>query len=237
MRLIVGVIMLLASFAGFTKSYDQNCFGDHIRESIVINSTRKPIYEKLTNGRSNKIFNFLIASERLSLVPASYYDLKAREYQERGVPLYCYEFMSMTATPDFDPNNRVIPKEKFEVFDWKSYKKRLDVAIDRHDVDEIKRVSLEAVRALDAFPNYYCMLRHMFESIYRFAYFLPMQEEASIKAGLNSSAKLSMSMIKLQMLALVSSYKIDQWSAPIQQEGIPVLCSELPKLLDDLNLD
>lgn len=229
--------MLLASFKGYTISYDKNCFGDHIRESIVINSHRKPIYEELTQGRSNKIFNFLIASERLSLIPAAYYDLKAREYQERGVPLYCYEFMSMNATPDFDPERRVIPTEKFEAFDWKSYKKRLDLAIDRNDVNEIKRVSLEAVRALDAYPNYYCMLRHMFESVYRFAYFLPLQEEASLKAGLKSSAKLSMSMIKLQMLALVSSYRIDQWSAPIQKEGIPILCSELPKLLDDLNLD
>lgn len=95
--------MLAVSFTSYAKSYEQNCFAEHIRESIVINSARKPFYRKLTGGKSDEVFNFSITSERASLIPAAYFDWKARAYQKKGVPLFCYEFMSMNATPDFDP--------------------------------------------------------------------------------------------------------------------------------------
>lgn len=61
------------------------------------------------------------------------------------------------------------------------------------------------------------MLRHMFESIYRFAYFLPMQVEAARAAGLKSPAALSLNVMKLQAMAIGSAYKVDQWSAPTGQ--------------------
>lgn len=236
MKIIIGMLMITASFSTYAKSYTDNCFSDHIKESIVINKERKPFYSKLTNGRSNKVFNFLITSETLTLPLAKIYDFRARKYQKNGVPLFCYEFMSMDATPRFDLEKRVIPTEEFEEFDWKSYKKRIDVAVKAKDAEAIKEISYEALTALKAYPHYYCMLRHLFESIYRFAYFMPLQVEAAEKAGLKSPAKLSMNVIKMQLLALISANKIDQWSAPIQKEGIPLLCSELPLLLEDLPL-
>lgn len=226
----------MQSFEGYTKSYDNNCFSLHIKESIEINQKRKPIYSKLTDGQSDKIFNVLLSGEYLSLIPAKYYDFKSRLYQDQGVPLFCYEFMSMHATPDFDPDNRVIPQEEFLEFDWVNVKAKLDLAVKDKDFVLIKKISLKAIHDLDKFPHYYCMLRHIFESIYRFAYFLPLQIEASEKAGLKSPLDLTMEMIKLQILSLVTSNKIDHWSAPIQKSGIPILCSELPRLLEDLDI-
>lgn len=229
--------MTITSFSTHAKSYTTECFAHHVKESIVINSVRKPIYSYLTNGESDKIFNFLIGAERISLIPASYYDWRAKKYQENGVPLFCYEFKSMNSTPDFDPDRRVIPKETFEPFDWKSVERNLKLAVDRRSVIEVKRVTMKAIRDLEAYPSYYFMLRHMLESVYRFAYFLPMQEEAALAAGLKSPRDLTFGMIKLHLLSLVSSYQVDQWSAPIQKEGIPILCSELPTLLDDLVIE
>jgi hypothetical protein len=227
---------MAASWEGYAMSYQKNCFGDHIRESIVINTARRPIYAELTDGKSDRVFNFLIATERLSLIPAAYYDFRAKAYQKKGVPLFCYEFMSMNATPDFDPENRQIPTERFSAFDWRFHKDRLNHAIAAKDAELVKEVSLQAIRALDGWPHYYCMLRHMIESVYRFAYFLPKQVEAASAAGLKSPANLSFEVMALQMLAIGSAYKIDVWSAPIQAKGIPLLCSELPNLLSDLDL-
>jgi hypothetical protein len=229
--------MVSGSFLTHAKSYESDCFSLHVRESIEINSTRKPIYSQLTQGRSDKIFNFLIGAERLSLIPAAYYDWKAKKFQKKGVPLFCYEFMSMNSSQDFNPKTMIIPKETFEPFDWKTYEGKLKDSLNKKDAVEIKKISLEAIKALSAYPNYYCMLRHMLESIYRFAYFLPIQEHASRDVGLGSPAKLTFGLIKLHLLSLVSAYQTDLWSAPIQKEGIPILCSELPKLLDDLNLE
>ena len=226
----------MANYGAYAKSYNKNCFAHHIKESITINQARKPVYAELTNGRSNKIFNFLISSEKFSLIPATFYDLKARAYQKKGVPVYCYEFMSMNAAPEFDPDRRIIPEETFTAFDWKHYKKLIDEASKRQSVKDVKKFSLEAIRALDSQPNYYCMLRHIFESIYRFAYFAPMHEDAALRAGLKSPMNLSFDVIKLQSLAIAGSYQIDKWAAPIQKEGIPLLCAELPKLLDDLDV-
>jgi hypothetical protein len=60
--------------------------------------------------------------------------------------------------------------------------------------------------------------------------------DAALEAGLKSPAHLSFDLIKLQLLAFTGSYQIDKWAAPIQKEGIPILQSEIPKLLQDLDL-
>jgi hypothetical protein len=236
LSLLLGALMGV-SFAGHVPSYQKNCFGDHIRESIEINSQRRSVYRDLTEGQSDRIFNFLIATERLSLLPASYYDLRSRPYQRNGVPLFCHEFVSMNAAPDFDPERRVIPPETFTAFDWRFHRDRISYAVSVRDAELVKAVSLQAIQALAAWPNYYCMLRHIIESVYRFAYFLPLQQEAARDAGLKSPAALSFEVMWLQVQTLGSAYRIDLWSAPIQRQGIPILCAELPRLLDDLDVE
>lgn len=234
--LCLGIFMIANVLSSYAKSYEKNCFGHHIKESIKINMNRRSIYNELTNGRSNKVFTELLNGEHISLIPALFFDLRARPYQKKGIPLFCYEFMSMNAAPEFDPNNRIYPQEEFEEFGWKSYKARLNYATKNRDLKAIKKISLEAIDELAAYPSYYCMLRHIFESIYRFAYFAPIQEKLALDKGLKSPMHLSLGMIKLQLLAVGSSYKIDKLSAPIQKDGIPLLCSELPQLLNDLDL-
>lgn len=236
MKFSLGLVILGASFTGYTKSIEGGCFSDHLHESILINSLRSPLYHKLTNGRTDKIFKTLIRSERLSLFFARYFDFKARAYHKAGVPLFCDEFMPMNATSEFEFERRIIPSEEFGYFDWQSYQIRLNKAVKLRDIESIKSISMEAIKSLNDFPSYYCMTRHMFESIYRFAYYAPIQEEASLIHGLKSSMSLSIKAIKLQLRSIDTSYKIDQWSAPIQKEGIPILCAELPRLLDDLDL-
>lgn len=226
--------MMAASFSGFTKSYEKNCFSEHIRESIHINETRKPIYSSLTNGRSEGIFKLLLTSERFTLPVAKFYDWRAEDFQKNGVPLFCYEFMSMNATPAFNPQELVVPKEKFVSYDYRPVKQMLLAAIRAKDISEIKLVAYEAVAELEKTPEYHCMLRHMLESIYRFAYFLPKQIEAAESRGLKSPLGMSLEVMRLHALSLGTSNHIDEKSAPIQEDGIPILCSELPRLMDDL---
>lgn len=226
---------MTASLAGYAKSYETFCFGEHVRESISINKERKKVYSELTDGRSNRIFNKLIAYEYVTLAPATYFDLKALPYQKNGMDLFCHEFMSMNRTPDFVPNNRRIPTEQFKPFDWKFYKNRITEALDHGDALEVRRVTIEGLKELKAQPNYYCFTRHFLESIYRFAFFVPLRALQAEEMGLKDPTKMMFDVMKLHTLGIRDCHGIDLWSQPIQMSGIPILCSEIPDLLSDLD--
>ncbi len=223
------------SFAGYAKSYDTFCFQEHINESISINKARKKVYAQLTDGRSERIFNKLIAYEYLTLAPATFFDLKALPYQKNGMDLFCHEFMSMIRTPDFDPDTRIIPQEKFKPFDWKFYKARISEAIKHGDPVEVRKVTLEALVELKTMPNYYCFTRHFIESIYRFAHFVPLRAKQAEEMGLKDPTSMMFNVMKLHTIGIKDCHGIDLWSQPIQMSGIPILCTEIPDLLHDLN--
>lgn len=225
---------MTVSFSDYIKSYDTNCFRAHILESLEINKERKSVYSQLTNSRSDKIFHFLIGSEYVSLGPAAYYDLRARKFQNRGMSLFGHEFMSMNRVSEFDPENRVIPPAARKAFNWKQHKEILGLAIQKRDDDQLKIEAANALKELFQQPHYHCMTRHIIESIYRFAYFLPLREEEAKLLGILSPAGLIWDVIRLHLLGMQGSYQIDEWCGPIQHEGIPILCSELPDLLKDL---
>lgn len=236
-KIILGSIMALVSFEGLTKSYDNYCFQEHIKESIAINKDRKKIYAELTDGRSNKIFNKLISYEYVTLAPALYFDLRVLPYHQNGMDLFCHEFMSLIHNPEFDPNSRKIPTETFRPFDYDFYKKRILNGLKEQNVTEVRKAALEAIIELKKQPSYYCFSRHFFESIYRFAYFIPLREEQADQMDLKSPKKIMMDVIKLHTLGIKDCHDIDIKAQPIQMGGIPILCSEIPDLLQDLDTE
>jgi len=223
------------SFAEYVKSYDTFCFRKHITDSISINKSRRKVYAELTDGRSDRIFNKLIGYEYLTLAPATFFDLSALPYQKQGVELLCHEFMSLIRTPDFDPTTRTIPTERFVPFDWKFYKERISTAIQHGKSTEVKQATLEALVELKSMPNYYCFTRHFIESIYRFAHFIPLRSQQAEEMGLKDPSKMMFQIMKLHTLGIKDCHGIDLWSQPIQMSGIPILCTEIPNLLSDLN--
>lgn len=228
----VGIFMISESYA---KSYKKNCFSEHILESIHINKERKKYYAKLTDDKSDRIFNLLIGYEYLTLVPAKYFDILARPFHKKKMDLFCHEFMSMNEAPDFDPNYRIYPTHDFYEFPWKYYKKEISKAIKADDIEKVRKLSLWAIIELSDMPQYYCMTRHLMESVYRFAHFIPIREKEAKELGIKSPRKIMKNVISAHLLGFRDTYKIDQWSQPIQKEGIPLLCSELPNLLFDLD--
>lgn len=219
----------------YEKSYQTNCFREHLLESIKINRSRKKDYARLTNGKSNKIFSKLIAYEYLSLVPATLFDMKARKYQKKGMDIFCHEFMSMKHAPSFDITHRKSPRDEFTNYDIEFVIKKLKAAIAAGDDREMREISISALLDLKKMPSFYCMTRHMIESIYRFAHFYPKRREQAKSLSLKDPARMILNVIHLHVLGLKESYNIDLLSYPIQKSGIPILCSELPDLLFDIN--
>jgi hypothetical protein len=234
MKLLLLALMTATSFAGHTRPLEKNCFAQHIQESIEVNSQRKPFYSKLTQGHSDKIFTELILGENLALPVAKFYDFRARSFQKKGMPLFCHEFLPMNRRPTFRTDQLKPLKEKFVPFKYVSVRHELMKAISKKDNETIKRIAFEAIEDLKSAPGYHCLARHFLESIYRFSYFLPTQIESAQKNNLSSPLGITMEVMRLHALSLNTCSHIDRLSAPIQAMGIPVLCSELPHLVDDL---
>lgn len=234
MKIILPVVLIFASLAAFAKG-SKNYFLDHVSESISINQQRKLVYRELSLGESDQIFRSLIGLEYVMLPSAKIYDLRANYFQRRGIDLFANEFMSMDRTPDFDPKApRVIPQETPIDYDWKEIKMELKKLIKDRDLEGIKKKTLEVIELLSANPKYYCMSRHMIESIYRFAYFMPSRIEEARILGLRSPEKLMYEVMDFHLLGTHHFYKIDRLSLPLHQKGIPVLCTEIPDLMQDL---
>ncbi len=210
-------------------------FLDHITESISINSERRPFYKKLSGGKSENGFRILIALEVLMVPSTWFWDKRCAYYQKNGVPLLKDELVSMNRTPDFDPEKRVSPGP-FPKIPWKDFKKKLSLAINTNDPAEIVRVAKIIIDEMHTYPHYYPMTRHLVESIYRFAWFAPEREKAASEKGLKNPRPLIISIMKYHLVGFWFFMKIDEASAPVHAEGIPMLTSELPDLLADMNI-
>lgn len=208
-------------------------FLDHITESISINSERRPFYKKLSGGKSEAGFRLLIALEILMVPSTWFWDKRCAYYQRNGVPLLKDELVSMNRTPDFDPEKKVQPGP-FPKIPWKSFQKKLSVAIRTEDPSEIVRVARDIILEMSAYPHYYPMTRHLVESIYRFAWFMPVREKEARARGLKNPRSLILSIIRYHLVGFWFFMKIDEASAPVQAQGIPMLTSELPDLMHDL---
>lgn len=206
-------------------------FTAHVKEAIVINQERKSHYSEITRGKSDPALRRLIMIEKLMLPSAMFYDQRAEWYQDREVPLLKDEFMSMR--PREFERGPTLP-EVVEI-PWKNYRKELRFLIKKRDQKNLLARSLEIVQELKAQPSYWCLTRHLVESIHRFAYFLPERINEARRRNIKSPETLIWKMIRFHTAGFREFAKIDRLAAPVQEEGVPLLCAELPDLLEDLS--
>lgn len=188
-------------------------------------------YSVLTNGTSNRIYNELILSEKMTLKVAQHFDRQAAAYQDQGMNLFCDEFVKMEEGEN-RPNK--IPTNQFSTFHWKRHQKIIKSALKLKRPAEIRKAALNALMELKKQPDYYCFTRHMFESIYRLAFFLPLRQEEAKAKNLPSPSHLFYQIMGLHNFSLSFTNHLDHLSAATQEKGIPILCNELPDLLKDL---
>lgn len=209
-------------------------FTRHVMESIGINQERRPYYRELTGGKSEKAFRLLLTLEYLMIPTAYYYDLRAVYYQKRGVPLFQDELVSMNRTPDFDSDKRVRSHRRIPDLPWREFGKDIRKAIKTQDPKAVTDVTTRIIEKMALFPEYYPMTRHLVESIHRFAYFLPAREALALKLGLPSPRKFVFGILSYHLVGLWYFVWIDRAAAPVHEDGIPLLSSELPDLMADL---
>ncbi len=226
----------LKTFPNSTQvSPTKECFREHLREAIAINKARRPIYAQLSNFHSIEISDRLIAGEQLAKF-ASYlfhnFDAQAEVYQQKGINIVCDEFISMSLTPKFSSYGPLPHPDLrgFRELDPYGIRRSLVRAMDDGYPQTVKvaRQWISEIEKTDARFN--CMTRHLLESVGRIAKFAPKHIQKAKALGLKSPAGISDAMISSHILMLPESVAIDNLAAPIQAQGIQILCQDVPPI-------
>ena len=217
------------------KSY---CITHHIHEAMELNEKRKKFYSALTNGRSRILSNFLIASEKMSLFAVKMMELQALPFNKLGVDILCKEMISMKKAPAFQSKKplKKFPKMKrFKKWNSKNLVKDLYKTYKKRDFKVLSTVLRKELEKLKMFPGMYCMHRHIVESILRTANYGPIHKEKAKSLGLNTKnveklGEISWNFILSQIITFPLAHQIDKMAYPFQQEGIPIICQDVPHI-------
>ncbi len=208
------------------------CFETHIRDAIVVNRTRLPLYSRLTNGASERVSRRFILNQHLVLPITWYVDWRASAFQRRGIPIVCLDMVSMRLAPKFRERSEVPPRPLSDYHrpDVETIHRRAKAAYRRGGFAEVSRVIGHDVARLHAIPTYHCMLRHMLESALRCSNLAPVYIERARRIGMRSPAELSWFLVRLHLMALGGCAQLDALAAPVQAEGIPIIGQDVPPI-------
>lgn len=204
----------------------------HLREAAALNRERMPLYDSLSGGRSRAISRRLIWAERLAVPVAWYVDWRAREFQRAGIRIVCDDFVPMAHTPSFraradDPP----PLSDFAPADARRIRRTVVRVLDRGGFPAASEALAAELRRLEDAPRFHCMLRHLLESALRISNGAPLFAAQAEDLGLRASpVELSRTLLDLHLSMLGEGARLDERAAPLQADGIPILCQDVPPI-------
>ena len=210
---------------------ERDCLAFHIKEAIELNTERLDLYSKVSGGRSIALSEKLIESEKNVLRVSSILDKPAQMWQVHGVPVGCIDFVSMSETPPFQVRTAAPPVsfERLKTEELWSLVVRLKIATKKSYEKSLFEVHEEILEFRDQ-KEYHCMKRHILESIARSIYLLPIYEKLSASKLLISPRGLMTLYIEAQITSLFLADEIDNMAAPLQGEGIAIICNDVPPI-------
>lgn len=211
-----------------------SCFHEHVIEGRQVNLQRKADYahwaQKHDLKRQSKLVsNALIGLETLMLPSARIYDLKARKYSASG--LFCDDFVPISETPSYQAIYAQIPSVPYikKIAFLDSFEKNIKEKIEVYDWAWVRRESLLAIAHFPARETH-CLTRHFVESIGRISALAPGHINQARAQGLKDPRKIIASMIRFHLFGLDYALKIDALAAPLQYQGIPIVCQDIPHI-------
>lgn len=202
----------------------------HLREAIELNRARMPLYDSLTAGRSRAVSRRLIWAERLALPAAWVIDRRARTWQAHGVPIVCAEFVPMSATPAFRARTDGPLPPPFAPVDARRIRRAVAGGLREGGFPGASAALAAELARLNEAPAYHCMVRHLLESALRVSNLAPLHEAEARARGLPSTRRLSRTLLDLHLMILGEAARLDRRAAPLQAEGVPIVCRDVPPI-------
>jgi hypothetical protein len=231
---------------------DRGCLLDHVTKAHALNFAREPKYEKWAEEaglfwfQSFVVSQTLMGAELVSEHQATEVDRQALPFQEAGIPIVCKDLAHIDPDrldPDQIPHTVIRPPEKIPaLFGQESQRKWADELRQAYDRDLALGTSafpetLVKARALreklSKVPGYFCIGRHLVESIIRIAALAPGYVKAAEENGLEESPlSISKSLLESHFTLLGTTYGLDRMAAEVQRAGVPIICHDVPPILD-----
>lgn len=204
----------------------------HLKEAIVINSKRLPLYAKLSGGASIPISKKLIRSEKMALLVSWILDLWAKPYQKVGIPVGDAEYMSMHTLAPFQDTYpfQIGPLDSFSPVDAKTLKRTLKNAFQKEGFQSLSLAASVELKKLEQQKGYHAMTCHILESLIRASNLAPLHEAKARALGFKSPLALSRAIVNGHFPSFQFASQIDQELAPIQARGIPMLWQDVPHI-------
>jgi len=202
----------------------------HVKDALVINNHRAPLYAKLSDNKSLALSNELMTMETLALLWLTHLDYKAEPYIKAGVGVFEDDLIDMKETPvfmpNFEDNNAPIERISFPVKELsKAWSQKLKD-------DNLQSIYSEAVTllkegALHA-SNQNCLTKHFVESIARSIKNHEGHRETSRTLGLEDPKNLLLSFLTIQIKSLSWAQSLDRRAFEIQKNNVPLFCRDVP---------
>lgn len=229
-----------------TSQARAECFDEHIREAIQTNQARLRPYHLLSQGRTETLSKELIGMERDALLFAKWYMARTRGWREAGVPLFCSEFLPMSRAGELVREPLILRPQlsSYREPEWKNF--RDEVASTLQKMEDTLRSPVpeamgilwwdlqnsieEELGGLAQEKRFNCMYRHMVESMLLVSREAVGHARRARALSIESPETWSISLLKLHLQVLGRTISLDRRAAPIQADGIPFLCSDVPHL-------
>jgi hypothetical protein len=208
------------------------CITTHLNEAIEINRERRAPYSSLSNGRSEEITSGLIRMEILML-PLSYvFDRLARKYQRAGIPVFCQDMIPMDQTPDFMPQfpNGNPDLSTYYAPSAQIIKRDLKAGLEQNGFSGIEGQAIKWYNVLAAEPRFNCLTRHFLESTVRSARLAKKYDAKASAQKTQSPHRLMLRYLKSSLSAFGIAISLDKKAAPLQANGLPILCRDVPHI-------
>ncbi|MGE0173312.1 MAG: hypothetical protein AB7T49_11015 [Oligoflexales bacterium] len=203
------------------------CYSQHIEDAMRTNTTRKPIYEKLTGGKSTAVSDTLLYSESQLLTSAAQLDAAANPWRKAGVPVLCLDFVSMSHLPEFQEKvDAQLPDKYLPPMTEEEH-------AELSKTESIATIGEKADQMLQTLENggtVHCMYRHVLETVRRSAQLTPYYREQALAKGLADTDSLMNSFVRFAVQSLAPAAKLDHLAFEVHKMDVPIICQDVPDI-------
>ncbi len=198
------------------------CLTKHLEDSILVNEARKAKYADMTQQKSLAVSNGLIQFEKDLLFLTKLSDVLAWPFQKWGEAVWCDDVVDMTEIPSqqIQPNAEKPDLKKFVEYSVDELQWRLYNSLFPGGLAGLEHQARRELNDLSFEPRFHCMTRHFLESIIRF-----------VEKSEFSTRWMTFLSVLAQIHHLKTTQHLDRLSAPIQSEGVEIICRDVPALL------
>lgn len=205
------------------------CLTHHLQEAIQHNSLRTELYGQISLGQSIPISRKLIKLETKLLRFSRWFDNRCHRYHQQGLYIGCNELVSMDSVKNspLKFTNKEDYQSDFSPLKIGSIKAQLYRALmfQGYTILTQKTNALLQSQALSN-NTQLCLTRHLLESIRRASQFAQYYHSTFEAPPVLLPKMFIMSHIRL----LAKAYEIDKLAHPLHQQGIAIICHDVPHI-------